>query len=464
MTYDFAIIGGGSAGYAAARTASKLGLNTVVIDGAEELGGLCILRGCMPSKTLLASAARAVSIRRAAEFGLRAGELEVKGPEILARKHRLIADFADYRKQQLQDGPFALIRGTAHFVDAHTVKVALRDGGEPQRVTARAFLLATGSEVTPPPIPGITAAGAWTTDDALEAPEVPDSVIVLGGGATAVEFASYYAGLGRKVTIIQRGPQLLTGTDIDVAEALRDGLIANGAEVFTCTRLIDARQAGNRKEVVFEHAAMERTVSAEQILYALGRRPAVEKLALPATGMDLDCGRPVVKPTQQTSQPHIFAAGDVAGPYEIVHIAIQQGELAARNAARVLGKTGEALEQTDYRLKLYGIFSDPEVAFCGANEQELCEKGVDFHTAKYHFADHGKSMCIGEVHGFVKLIAAKESGEILGGSVVGPHASELIHEIVVAMRFRATARQLAEIPHYHPTLSEIWTYPAEELM
>ncbi len=464
MTYDFAIIGGGSAGYAAARTASKLGLNIVVIDGAEELGGLCILRGCMPSKTLLATAARAVSVRRAAEFGLRAGQLEVKGPEILARKQRLIADFADYRKQQLHDGPFELIRGTAHFVDANTVEVALRDGGEPQRVTARGFLLATGSEVTPPPLAGITAAGAWTTDDALEASEVPESVIVLGGGATAVEFASYYAGVGRKVTIIQRGPQLLTGSDIDVAEALRDGLIANGAEVFTCTRLIDARQVGDRKEVVFEHEGMEKTISAEQILYALGRRPAVEKLALSAAGMDLDRGRPIVKTTQQTSQPHIFAAGDVAGPYEIVHIAIQQGELAARNAARVLGKSEGTLEQTDYRLKLYGIFSDPEVAFCGANEQELCEKGIDFHCAKYHFADHGKAMCIGEIHGFVKLIAAKDSGEILGGAVVGPHASELIHEIVVAMGFRSTARQLAEIPHYHPTLSEIWTYPAEELM
>jgi pyruvate/2-oxoglutarate dehydrogenase complex dihydrolipoamide dehydrogenase (E3) component len=169
-----------------------------------------------------------------------------------------------------------------------------------------------------------------------------------------------------------------------------------------------------------------------------------------------------MRATQQTSQPHIFAAGDVAGPFEIVHIAIQQGEIAARNAARLLTSSGP-MEEADYRLKLSVIFSDPEVAECGANERELRAGGISFRTAKYPFNDHGKSLCMGETHGFVKLISAEQGGEILGAAVVGPHAAELIHEIVVAMRFRATARQLAEIPHYHPTLSEIWTYPAEEL-
>ena len=143
-------------------------------------------------------------------------------------------------------------------------------------------------------------------------------------------------------------------------------------------------------------------------------------------------------------------------------IAIQQGEIAARNAARVLGG-GAALEESDYRLRLYGIFSEPEVAVVGASERELHDAGIAYRSAKYPFNDHGKSLCMGETDGFVKLIASTETGEILGGAVVGPHASELIHEIVVAMHFRSTAAQLAAVPHYHPTLSEIWTYPAEEL-
>jgi pyruvate/2-oxoglutarate dehydrogenase complex dihydrolipoamide dehydrogenase (E3) component len=462
MSYDFVIIGGGSAGYNAARTAAGLGLKTVVVDGADELGGLCILRGCMPSKTLLATSSRAVSIRRAAEFGLRADALEVKGEEILRRKRRLIGEFADYRRQQLEQGKFRLIRGTARFIDPHTVEVQLREGGT-ERIVARTFLLATGSEIAPVPVPALSEAGFWTTDEALNAAHVPESMIVLGGGPTAAEFATYYAGLGRRVTIIQRSPHLLSGTDVDVADALCEGLCARGVEVFTGTRLLDAQRTASGKTVIFEHEGKRKTVEAEQMLHALGRRPAFGTLGLEHAKVRLASGAIDVGPTQQTSQPHIFAAGDVAGPYEIVHIAIQQAEIAARNAARVLAGHGNDLEMADYRLKLYAIFSDPEVAVCGASECELTEAKTPFRTAKYPFNDHGKSMCIGETDGFVKLMAAEEGGEILGAAVVGPHAAELIHEIVVAMRFRATAKQLAETPHYHPTLSEIWTYPAEEL-
>ena len=461
MTFDFAIIGGGSAGYAGARAAAGLGLSTVVIDGAEELGGLCILRGCMPSKTLLASSARAVSIRRAAEVGLRAGQLEVRGDEILARKRKLIREFADYRVEQLQSGKFELVRGMAKFIDPQTLEVALREGGT-RTITARAFLLATGSEVSPAPLPALDEVGFWTSDDALEAAEVPHSIIVLGGGATAVEFATYYAGLGREVMLIQRGSQLLSGTDTDIAEALREGLAVRGIKVFTGTKLLDAGRDGARKLVTFEHEGQRKTLEADRILHALGRRPALGNLGLDAAGIEIEGNSLKVRSTQQTTKKHVFAAGDVSGPYEIVHIAIQQAEMAARNAARLL-KGNADLEQIDYRLKLYAIFSDPEVAQCGACERELKEVGVPYRAATYPFNDHGKSMCLGETDGFVKLIAAAETGEILGGAVVGPHAAELIHEIVVAMRFRATARQLAETPHYHPTLSEIWTYPAEEL-
>jgi pyruvate/2-oxoglutarate dehydrogenase complex dihydrolipoamide dehydrogenase (E3) component len=296
----------------------------------------------------------------------------------------------------------------------------------------------------------------------LDSARIPESIIILGGGATAVEFATYYAGLGRETTLIQRSPQLLTGTDADLADTLADGLRARGVHLFTGTKLLDAGPSGNGKSVKFEHQGAAIFAEAEEILNALGRSPAVKGLDLSAAGLALEHGQPIVGATQQTSQPHIFAAGDIAGPYEIVHIAIQQGEIAARNAARLLAEKDEPLEETDYRLKLYVIFSDPEVAVCGASENELRQLGTPFRVAKYPFNDHGKSITMGETDGFVKLIAS-DDGEILGGAVVGPHASELIHEIVVAMRFRATAAQLATVPHYHPTLSEIWSYPAEEL-
>jgi pyruvate/2-oxoglutarate dehydrogenase complex dihydrolipoamide dehydrogenase (E3) component len=465
MNHDLIIIGGGSAGYAAARTAAALGLHTAVVDGAEELSGLCILRGCMPSKTLLASSSRFQTIRRAEEFGLRASGLEVRGNEIIARKRRLIHEFASYRQQQLTSGKFELIRGTARFTGSHTIEVALRDGGDggTRTMEARAFIIATGSVIGQPPLPSLRAVGCWNSDDVLDNEHIPDSVILLGGGAIAVELATYYAGLGRKTTIIQRGPRLLKGTDTDIADALAVGLRARGVDIFAGTRLLGASRTASGKRVEFEQADQTFAVEAGEIVNCLGRSPNVAGLDLDKTGLDTECGRPVMRTTQQTSLPHIFAAGDIAGPYEIVHIAIQQGEVAARNAARLLRHSSEPLEHTDYRLKLYAIFSDPEVAACGASERELREAGTEFHVATYPFNDHGKSMTMGETDGFVKLIAAK-NGELLGGAVVGPHASELIHEIVVAMRFRATAAQFAAIPHYHPTLSEIWTYPAEELV
>ena len=462
MTYDFLIIGGGSAGYAAARTATALGLKTCVVDGAEELGGLCILRGCMPSKAILESAGRYATLRRAREFGLRSGGLEIRGDEILARKRRLIGGFAAYRRGQLEGGKFDLVRGHASFVDPHTVEVRLRDGGK-RRLAAGAVLLATGSVVSDVPLPSLKEIGCWTSDDLLESGEIPESVIVLGGGATAVEFATYYAGLGRGVTVIQRSSQLLKGTDPDVAGALADGLRARGVRIFTGTRLVDAVTAGNLKRIIFEHEGERKSAEAGRVLHTLGRTPNVRGLGLEAAEIEMAGSTPVMKATQQTSQSHIFAAGDVSGPFEVVHIAIQQGEVAARNAARLLAGGREPLEEMDYRLKLFAVFSDPGVAAVGQSESELRSAGVKFRSAGYPFNDHGKSLCMGETDGFVKLIAAEGTGEILGAACVGPHAAELIHEVVVAMRFRATAAQLADTPHYHPTLSEIWTYPAGEL-
>jgi pyruvate/2-oxoglutarate dehydrogenase complex dihydrolipoamide dehydrogenase (E3) component len=180
------------------------------------------------------------------------------------------------------------------------------------------------------------------------------------------------------------------------------------------------------------------------------------------TGVVLDRRAVRVSPAQQSDAPNIFAAGDCCGPYEVVHIAIQQGELAARNAARLL--RGEPASETmDYRLKLYAVFTEPQIGVVGLSELEARENGIPYKVASYPFNDHGKSLVMGATRGFVKLLACPDSGEILGGAVVGPHASDLIHEVVVAMAFRSTVAQFAAIPHYHPTLSEIWNYPAAEL-
>ena len=462
--YEFAVIGGGSAGYAGARTGADLGLNTAVIDGAETLGGLCILQGCMPSKTLIESANRFRVLRGAREFGLRAGHLSVRPEEIIARKRRLIGEFARYRQEQLSSKRFDLIRGQARFLDAHRLQVSLRGGGT-EEICAEAILVATGSVISKVAVPGLEEVGYLTSDDVLDLVRLPESLIVLGGGAVALELAHYYEALGVEVTVIQRSPQVLKSADEDVAHALQAALEGRGMKVFAGTKLLEVFPRAGRRGVRYEHGGEVCECLADDLLLATGRSPNTASLGLDAAGVQTDArGGIEVDEFQAASQPHVFAAGDVGSPIEVVHIAIAQGENAAHNAAVHLGKVpGSERKTTCYKLKLFGIFTEPEVAMVGLTEAEARSEGIPCEAASYPFDDHGKSLVSGATDGFVKLMARKADGRIIGGAAIGPHAVELIHEITVAMYFDATAGQLAEIPHYHPTLSEIWAYPAEEL-
>lgn len=459
--FDFVVIGGGSAGYAGARTAAQRGLKTAIVEGGKDVGGLCILRGCMPSKTLLESSKRYRVLRHAEEFGLHAKNIGFAPTAIIHRKNRLVGEFADYRRHQLEEGKFQFIRGKAAFIDPHTIEVSQPDG-ETQRFYGRTFLIATGSIISPPSIPDLDKIKYLTSDDLLDLEEIPESLIILGGGAVALEMASYVRAFGSRVVILQRSPQLLRGTDREAAEALAAELRKDGIEIFTGTRLLRIQTETAGYQVTFEHQGQKAVQEGSALLNALGRKPALDGLAAAHLRIDAD-GKISTTLDQKTSQPHIFAAGDVCSPLDIVHIAIQQGELAARNAARLLRAQNEPLETMDYRLKLFAVFSEPQFATVGANEADLQKQGIRFLSAKHPFDDHGKSLVMGETGGFVKLIVAENTREILGASIVGSHAAELIHEIAVAMNFHATADQLAAIPHYHPTLSEIWTYPAEEL-
>jgi pyruvate/2-oxoglutarate dehydrogenase complex dihydrolipoamide dehydrogenase (E3) component len=228
--------------------------------------------------------------------------------------------------------------------------------------------------------------------------------------------------------------------------------------LYTGTRLHDARRAGQQKEVVFEHEAKTVRVHGEEIFYALGRKPNIASLGLETLGVALEFGRIVTNSFMQTSLPHIYAAGDCTGLHEIVHIAVQQGEIAAHNIANP-----QKMKTMDSRLLTEIIFTEPQVASVGLNEKSAHVANVPYVSASYPFNDHGKSMIMKATDGFVKLLAHPETGEIIGGSCVGPMAGELIHEIIAAMHKRMSVHELAAMPHYHPTLAEIWTYPAEEL-
>ena len=347
----------------------KLGLKTAVIEGGAEVGGLCILRGCMPSKTLLESAHRAEAIRDAAEFGLRAEYHGADAVAIRDRKRRLIGEFADYRRQQLEGGRFEFIRGRAAFAGPNEIEVQLLDGGS-QTIRSRAFLIATGSSIQVPSIPGLAETGFFTSDDALDADHIPESIIVLGGGAVALELASFYAGIGSRVTVIQRSAQVLKEMDQDVADAVTAAMERRGIVIFRDTEIRKVTREGAKKRVEFLQAGKEHSVEADEVLCALGRKPNAAAWGLELAGIQPGKRGLQTNTRQQSPQPHIFAAGDVCGPHEVVHIGIQQGEIAARNAARLLGRLKGEMESIDYALKLFAVFTHPEVASIGLTERE----------------------------------------------------------------------------------------------
>jgi pyruvate/2-oxoglutarate dehydrogenase complex dihydrolipoamide dehydrogenase (E3) component len=451
--FDVAVIGGGSAGYAAARMNAAGGLKTVILEGGRELGGLCILRGCMPTKALLYAAEVRHLAQHGATWGLRPGRIGFDWRRVMARKDALIANFAGFRRRQLTRGQFRLLRATARFVDPHTVE--LNSG---RRLRARHFVIATGSVVAPPPLPSLAGAGYLTSDDALRLQRPPKSLIVLGGGAVAVEFAQFFARFDTRVTVIQRSAQLLREFDADTAATLHAAFQREGIAVFTGTELLGARRVPRGKEVSFRHQGRLRRVVAEEILFALGRVPNTAGLGLERAGVQVDGGRILTDAQMRTRAPHIFAAGDCTSLQEIVHLAVQQGETAAHNILHP-----NRPRRMDDRLLLNVVFTDPQIATVGLTEKEATARGIPFRTASYPFNDHGKSMIMDVREGFVKLLCDRDTGEILGGTCAGPAGGELIHEIAAAMAKRMTVRELAALPHYHPTLAEIWTYPAEEL-
>jgi pyruvate/2-oxoglutarate dehydrogenase complex dihydrolipoamide dehydrogenase (E3) component len=250
----------------------------------------------------------------------------------------------------------------------------------------------------------------------------------------------------------------LRESDPDAAAALDKVLRREGVEIFAPVRLVRAFRTGRRKGVEFECGNRRRRAVAEEILAATGRTPNTAGLGLDKIGVRAEGGRIVTSAEMQSSAPHIYAAGDCTGPHQIVHIAVEQGEVAAHNILHPRRR-----RRMEDRLLTRVVFTDPQVAAVGLTEKVARARGVPFLAARYPFADHGKSLIMAAKDGFVKLLADPKTGEILGGACVGPLGGELIHEIIAAMSGKMTARELAAMPHYHPTLAEIWTYPAEEL-
>ena len=447
--FDFCVLGAGSAGFAAATTVRNLGKSAAFVEGNEPLAGLCILRGCMPSKTLLRSAEIAHLVKTAPQLGIERGAISVDMREVIGRKRRIIGGFADDRIEGIEQ--FPLFRGKANFSGRHEINV---DGSV---VRARAFLISTGSIINVPDIPGLHAAGYLTSDELLELERLPASIIILGGGAVGCEMSQYLARLGAKTTLLQRSQTLLSAEDPDVGETLKSCFEKDGMQVLTGVTIREVAKTGTGKRVTFEVGGKQRSLEAEEIFAALGRRPNVDGFGFDSAGVDFDVRGVKTNEHLQTSNPDIYAAGDVTGFRELVHVAVYDGQMAAHNAfSKHKRKANHDLQAAR------AIFTDPQVGIAGLTERDCERRGIAYAKASHPFNELGKAISANLTDGFVKILAAPD-GRILGVTIVGAEASDLIHEAIALIYFGATVHDVMEMPHLHPTLAEIITYPAEEL-
>ena len=452
--FDFVAIGGGSAGFNAARVAADMGNKVAVIDGADELGGLCILRGCMPSKTLLYATDVLHLAQHGKTFGLSIPHAKVDMPKLHRRKKEIIGEFAAYRKKAMESGRYTVIRAFAKFLDSHTL--LLSDG---QKIRGKKFIISTGSKVSTPPLPGLDSTPFWTSDDVLELDHVPESVIVLGGGIVACELSQFLRRIGSRVVLIQRSKNILKDHSPAAFEVVQDAFRSEGIDLHTNTKVHQITSSKSGISITFDSNGKRTTRRAKHLFNALGRNPNSQNLGLENANVAVNPnGRIKTNPRQQTSAKHIYAGGDVCGPHDVVHLAVAQGELAARHA-----NGSKGLKPINPELLLNVVFTDPPMASIGLTEKQLSSDKTVYLTADYPFDDHGKSILMEAKRGYVKVIAEPKRGRILGAEIVGPQAGELIHCFSGPIAMRATVFDLLKAPWYHPTLAEILTYPLEDI-
>ena len=433
------VIGAGPGGLVIASVAAQLGVKVTLIEKSDRLGGDCLHTGCVPSKTLIQSARVASLMRRGEQFGLPACQPQVD----LARVNDRVRSVID--RIQQHDDPERLrgygcevLFGAAEFLDPHRVRV------DNTIVRGRRLVIATGSRPLVPPIPGLEEAGYLSNENLFSLRELPRRLVVLGGGPIGIEMAQAFARLGSQVSMVERLPHLLPQEDPEMSEALRDLLTGEGIAIHTDTaaeRVVD--KAGQR---VLECSGGLR-LETDQLLVAVGRQPSLEDLNLAAAGVEHDRKGVRVDARLRTTRKHIFACGDVCGPYPFTHMAEYQAGIVISNAIFRVPK------KVDYRVVPWVTYTDPELARVGLTVQQAAERGIEARVLRFPFGDIDRALTDGAPQGMVKLVTHR--GKILGASILGAHAGELIHELALAMHAGLGIGAVAATIHAYPTLAQV---------
>ena len=450
---DVAVVGGGPGGYSAAFRCAELGLETVVVDAGKRLGGACLYEGCIPSKALLHVAAVMHEVERAREFGLDYGVPQLSLDALQKWKaERVVGKLARGLAGVAKSKGVDIIGGRGVFEDSRGLHV---EGDVPQTIRFKHAIIATGS--VPATLPGITTAGDRVMDStsALEVGDVPEHLLVIGGGYIGVELGTVYAALGSRVTLVEMTDGLLPGVDRDLVQPLARRVAKLFAAVELSAKVTALRERGSRVEVEIEGREAQ---SFDRVLVAVGRRPQSAGLGLGTTRARVDGrGSIVIDDRCRTDDPSIYAVGDVTGEPLLAHRAMRQGKVAAEAiAGRPAAFDNVAVPAV--------VFTDPEVAWCGLTEREAARAGRPVKVARFQWAGSGRAATLGRSDGLTKLVIDPESGRVLGAAVVGPSAGELIAEGTLAVETAALAEDVAATIHAHPTLSESWMESAETLL
>jgi len=452
---DVVIIGGGPGGYVAAIKAAHLGLKAVLIE-KDKLGGVCLNRGCIPTKTLVSTAEMLNHLRRAGEFGIQIKDYSIDFSSIMKRKEMITRRLSSGVEQLMKANQVRVVRGEGQIIEPEAVEVFGTDG-QKEVIKTKNIIIATGSSVMKPPLPGLDSEGVITSDEALSLSELPSRMIIIGGGVVGIEFAGIFNALGVKVTVVEMLPRILLPIDEEIARRLSQILKRKGIEILTDCKVKEIKKNIQNLEVLISTTDGEKKIETEKVLLAVGRVPELGNIDILGLGIELD-GRAIkVDKKMRTNIPGIYAVGDVVGKIMLAHVASREGIVAVEN---ISGK--ETL--MDYKIVPNCVFSMPEVSSVGLSEEEAKKGNSNIKVSKFPFMANGKALGMGEIEGMVKIIADADTSELLGFHILGVHASDLISEGVLALSMEATAEEIVNTIHAHPTLAETIVEAAEGIL
>jgi pyruvate/2-oxoglutarate dehydrogenase complex dihydrolipoamide dehydrogenase (E3) component len=449
------VIGGGSAGLVTAYIAAVVNAKVTLVE-KHRMGGDCLNTGCVPSKTLISTTRLLANANRAKEFGIAKMTADYSFSDVMERVQHVIKSVAPHDSvERYQNLGVNVIEGQAQIISPWEVKVTTEAGT--QTLTSLAIVIAAGARPLIPPIPGIENIGYLTSDTVWNLRVQPKHLIVLGGGPIGCELAQCFARLGSHVTLIEMAPRLLIREDEDASEPVLGQFKKEGIAVRLNHTAKQFVVENNEKTLLVEHEGKTIPIPFDQILLALGRTPNTSGYGLEDIGVKLSPKRTIqIDGFQATNYPNIFACGDVSGPYQFTHTAAHQAWYAAVNA--LFGNIKKL--RTDYSVIPWATFTEPEVARVGLNEQEANKQGIKYEVSKYDIADLDRAIADGNVHGFVKVLTKPGVDKILGVTIVGDHAGDLIAEFVLAMKHGIGLNKILGTIHIYPTLAEANKYAA----